>query len=130
MQIGNAIRDVLLHYMAHGEKGDLGLSVMGYLVGSSAMSKEVDTTGLPDKLAVRLDQARTIMRTMDADGHDDTEKLRIYSNAFTDTFEQVDKVPAGFMNGLDQAFGVNWQQVMNQANYDPMLLKQMRLRHS
>ncbi|MDO5865114.1 MULTISPECIES: hypothetical protein [Paenarthrobacter] len=119
VQLGETMKAAMLDGVQRGDRQALGGSVMGYMLGFAAKKQGLDTRGLPEDLQQRLDQSESMLASMYIDGLSDEEQQRVYSNAYVDAIEELNKEDPDFEHELKLALGEDWQDTMRAAVDDP-----------
>ncbi|MFD7537471.1 MULTISPECIES: hypothetical protein [unclassified Streptomyces] len=118
-QLAETMKTSMLDSLGRGSQKDYGGNVLGYLVGFAAQKQGLDTSGLPDMLRHRLDQAEVMLASMDIDGLSPEEQQRVYSNAYVDAMEAVNEKYPHIEAELKRSLGERWQQTLQTAVDDP-----------
>jgi hypothetical protein len=119
VQLAETMKAAMLDGVQRGDGQALGGSVMGYMIGFAAKKQGLDTRGLPEDLQQRLDQSESMLASMEIDGLSDEEQQRVYSNAYVDAIEELNKQDPDFEHELKLALGEDWQDTMRAAVDDP-----------
>lgn len=119
VQLAETMKASMMAAVGRKDRQALGGSVMGYMVGFAAKKQGMDTRGLAPELQQRLDQSESMLASMDIDGLSDEEQQRVYSNAYVDAVEQLNKEDPEFEHELKLALGEDWQGRMRDAVDDP-----------
>jgi hypothetical protein len=115
VQLAETMKAAMLDGGQRGGRQALAGSMMGYMVGFAAKKQGLDTSGLDPVLQQRLDQSEIMLASMDIDGIPDEEQQRVYSNAYVDAVEQINKEDPEFEHDLKLALGEDWQGRMRHA---------------
>lgn len=115
VQLAETMKAAMLDGVNKGGRQALAGSMMGYMVGFAAKKQRLDTSGLDPLLQQRFDQSEIMLASMDIDGIPDEEQQRVYSNAYVDAVEQINKEDPEFEHELRLALGEDWQGRMRDA---------------
>lgn len=129
VQLAETMKAVMLDGVDRRDRQALAGSLMGYLIGFAAKKQGLDTRGLGSVLQQRFDQSENMLAAMDIDGISDQEQQRVYSNAYVDAVEQINKEDPDFEHELKLALGEDWEARMRDAIADPQaFFAEQRLR--
>lgn len=125
--IARVMQERMLHGMETEGMAGFNNSFAGYMLGHVAAEENwvkgpdssIDTSTMTPQNRVHLEQCEKMLTTMMADGLDESERRRIYSNAYVDAIESVRATYPDFAKDWDRAFGATWQDSMRQAAADP-----------
>lgn len=125
--ISEIMSDQMLHSLEKRGMDGFNEAFAGYMVGYSVAEKNaddnphdhIDANDLPDVIRARTNQTEVMMASMIADGHDEKERQRVYSNAYVDAIETVHKAYPDFKRDWEAQFGNSWQKTMFAAVNDP-----------
>ena len=115
VQLAETMKASMLDGVNRGDRQALAGSMMGYMLGFAAKKQGLDTSGLDLVLQQRLDQSESMLASMDIDGIPADEQQRVYSNAYVDAVEQINKENPEFEHELKLALGEDWQGRMRDA---------------
>lgn len=118
VQLAETMKAAMLDGVDRRDRHALAGSVMGYLIGFAAKKQGLDTRGLRSVLQQRFDQSENMLAAMDIDGISDQQQ-RVYSNAYVDAVEQINKGDPDFEHELKLALGEDWEARMRDAIADP-----------
>lgn len=119
VQLAETMKAAMLDGIHRCDPQALAGSVMGYMIGFAAKKQGLDTRGLPPVLQQRFDQSENMLAAMDIDAIPAEEQQRVYSNAYVDAVEQINKEDADFGHELKLALGEDWEARMRDAIEDP-----------
>lgn len=126
-QIGETMYATMFDSVMKGDIDNFRADVGAYMVGFNAQIKGVDTSGMPPKLAQRLDAVELMRASMEVDGIEPEDQRMLYSQAFADVINALDSDPAiqarypgfSFNEGMASTFGPEWNQRMRDATTHP-----------
>lgn len=109
-QMRKVMLETLSASAAAGDMHQFNQDMAGFTLGCVARTEGFDGEGMPDRVATRLFQSRTMLASMTTDGFSDEDQKEIFISAYGDAVEDLAQRYPEFADRWGQAHGDRWGQ--------------------